>query len=575
MNDTPDKPQQDPEVPAAPGPVPPGDWSAAPAPVDPTAPQTPPVDLNAYPAPGEQQGETHDAPHTYEAPAPYQAPPAYEAPAPYEAPPAYQAPAPYEAPAPYQAPAPYGAPAAHEPPQDPAAAYPTQAQDPNAYGQPQDPNAYGQPQDPNAYGQPVDPAAYGQPQDPNAYAQAAYPGQPQDPNGYAQPAYPGQPQDPNAYAQAAYPGQVQDPNAYPGASPADPNAAYPAYGAAPAGPKKPMSKGLLFGLIGGGVAVVLIIAAAIIIPIVTRGPEAGPGGGGTAPAASSPSEFVEGYLTALSEGDAEAALEYVDSNYGEDLLTDDVLAASLELNPIGDIEIGEKESENDYGDTIVDASFTIGDTTIERTFQVYEAYGDEGDYEIVDGLVSFSAPYGFEGLDLTVNGAAAPAEYTSVFPGTYAFAVGIDAFAIDGESTFILGNDGDGDDLYSVKPVLSEAGTAKFRELVSASFNECLASKSLSTPCGMDVSAMSQDGYTPIDGTITRTIDAEAQAKIANLAPTVSERAIVTTYDYWSVDITLDGTNGSSTSQFEVLFGASVLSPKVDFSAETPAVIWE
>jgi len=587
MTDTPDNPN--PEAPGESGAVPPQDGSA-PERVDQNATQAaPPVDLNAYPAPDEQA--TPAAPPVYEAPAAYQPPPAYELPPAYEPPPAYQAPAGYQAPSPYEAPAGYDAqqdpnaygqpvdpaasaqdPNAYGQPQDlntyPQAAYPGQPQDPNAYpqaaypGQPADPNGYAQPADPNGYAQPADPAAYGQQHDPNGYPQAAYPGQPVDPNGYAQPAYPGQ--DPNAYpGQAAYPGQPQDPNAYPGAASADPNAAYAAYGAAPAAPKKPMSKGLLFGLIGGGVAVVLIIAAAVIIPIVTRAPEA------------SASDFVEGYLTALSEGDAEAALEYVDSSYGDELLTDDVLAASLALNPISDIEVAEEETENDYGYSVIDASFTIGETTIERTFEVYESYGDEGELEIMDGLISFSAPYGFDGLDLTVNGVAAPTEYTYVFPGTYEFAVGVEAFAIDGESTFIVGNDSDGEDLYTVKAALTEEGTAKFRELVSASFNECLASKSLSTACGMDVSTLSQDGYTPVDGTITRTIDAEAQATIANLAPHVSERAIVTTYDYWSVDITLEGSNGTSTGQFEVLFGARVLSPKVDFAAETPSVIWE
>ena len=58
-----------------------------------------------------------------------------------------------------------------------------------------------------------------------------------------------------------------------------------------------------------------------------------------------------------------------------------MLAASLALNPIGDIEIGEEESESEYGDAVVEASFTIGDTTIERTFEVYESYGEDGDYD--------------------------------------------------------------------------------------------------------------------------------------------------------------------------------------------------
>ena len=412
---------------------------------------------------------------------------------------------------------------------------------------------------------PVDPNAYPQyPVDPNAAAQ--YPGQapqyPVDPN-----AYPQYPVDPNAAAQ--YPGQAPqypvDPNAtaaYPGQAPQHPGQVPTgAYAGAALPPKKGLSRGALIGIIAGAAAVVLIIAAAVIVPIVLR------------PAQASASDFVEGYLTALADGDAEKALTYVETSGEDALLTDDVLQASLELGAIDDITIGEKESDNEYGDAVVEASFTIGGEEVSRTFDVYSS-SDGDDMYITDGLVSFSSPYGFEGLGLTVNGAEVP-DHGYVFPGTYRFAVDLDAFAIDGESTFVLATDDDSEALYDVSAVLSEKGTTTFRDLVNASFAECLAMKSLNTPCGMDVTEMSQDGYTPVDGTVTRTIDAEAQTTLANLEPVVSERAVVSTYDYWSVDITLDASNGSETAAFEVLFGGQVLTPKVDFAAETPTVVWE
>ncbi|KJL48656.1 hypothetical protein RS84_00823 [Microbacterium hydrocarbonoxydans] len=456
-------------------------------------------------------------------------------------PPAYQ-PEPVQPPAPYQP----------EPVQPPA---PYQAEPPVF--------------DPNA--QPAAPAdPYAAPADPNAYpgAAPAYPGAgaPADPNAYpgAAPAYPGAgaPADPNAYpgAAPAYPGAAAPGSAGPG----DPNApypgAYPAAGFTPA-PKKPMPKGLLIGLIAGGAVVVLAIAAAVIVPIVTRPPKL------------SASDYVEEYLTALADGDAEKALTYVENYGGDDLLTADVLKESLKLGKIDKIKVGEV-SEGDYGDTEVPVTFTIGDTKVDRTFDVSANY-DGTELTIIDGLVSFSGLYGFEGLGLTVNGAEASTESQYVFPGTYQLAVGPEEFAIEGESTVVVANDEDTEALYEVKPILSEAGTASFRELVKASFAECLAMKTLDTPCGMNTSTMSQDGYTPVDGTVTRTIDAENQSTLDNLEPYVSERAIVTTYDYWSVDITLQASNGSSTEPFEVLFGGEILTPKVDFSAETPAVIWE
>lgn len=420
--------------------------------------------------------------------------------------------------------------------------------------------------------EPVQPPPY-QPEPVQPPAPVPPPYQPEPPQ-YQAPvgdpnAYPAAPVHPST-APAAYPGAA--PAAYPGAAypgaaaPSDPNAGYPggypAAGFPPApAPKKPMPKGLLFGLIGGGAVVVLAIAAAVIVPIVTR------------PAKPSASEFVEEYLTALADGDAEKAITYVENYGGSALLTDEVLEESLNLGEIGKIKVGE-ESEGEYGDAVVPATFTIGDTEVDRTFAVTASY-DETELTITDGLVAFSGLYGFEGLGLTVNGAEAPTDSQYVFPGTYQLAVGPDEFAIDGEDTFVLAADADGEALYDIQPILSEAGTAAFRELVKASFAECLAMKTLNTPCGMDTTDMSQDGYTPVDGTVTRTIDAENQSALDNLEPFVSERAIVSTYDSWSAHITLDASNGTSTEPFEVLFGARVLTPKVDFSAETPAVIWE
>ncbi|MBW8762506.1 MAG: hypothetical protein JF592_07955 [Microbacterium sp.] len=465
-----------------------------------------------------------------------------------------------------------------QPPAPPAAPVPPEPVQPPAPYQPEPV----QPQPPYQP-EPVQPPSF----DPNAYpgAPAAYPGAAPTaaPDPYAVPGqgspqtYPAASTEPYAAASdphASYPAAPQgDPNAYPpggpaaypgAAAPGDPNApypgAYPAAGFAPA-PKKPMSKGLLFGLIGGGAVVVLAIAAAVIVPIVTR------------PAKPSASEYVEQYLTALADGDAEKAVTYVENYGGDDLLTADVLKESLKLGKIDKIKVG-KESEGEYGDTQVAVTFTIGDTKVDRTFDVNPSY-DGTELTIVDGLVSFSGLYGFEGLGLTVNGAEAPTDSVYVFPGTYQLAVGPEQFAIEGESTLVVASDDDTEALYEVKPILSEAGTTSFRELVKASFAECLAMKTLDTPCGMNTSTMSQDGYTPVDGTVTRTIDAENQSKLDNLEAYVSERAIVTTYDYWGADITLQASNGSSTEPFEVLFGGEVLTPKVDFSAEMPSVVWE
>lgn len=395
-------------------------------------------------------------------------------------------------------------------------------------------------------------AAPAQPHQGDAYAAApgALPGQP----------YPGAPD--QAYPAAAYPAPGYDPNA-PGYDPnapggVPPYGGYP--GAAPA-PKKPLSKGALFGIIGGAAAVVLIIAAAIIVPAMLRGP------------AITASDVVESYLTALADGDAEAALEYVDP-YGEDtLLTDDVLAASLELGAIDDIEVTEVEESDDY-ETRVPVTFTIGGQEVSRDFQVYN-YGADDEWQIADGLIALSGFYGFEGLGLTVNGAEAP-ETAYVFPGTYELAVGVEEFTIEGDTTtFVVASDADAEVLWDLRPVLTEEGTAQFRSLVRASVEECVAMKTLTTPCGLDLTDIDLDGATPVDGTVTRTITAEGQSTLDTLTAEVSSGSIVTTYDSVDVEMTLQGDQGGTRAEFEVWFGGYLNSPTVDFAAETPTVVWE
>ena len=202
-------------------------------------------------------------------------------------------------------------------------------------------------------------------------------------------------------------------------------------------------------------------------------------------------------------------------------------------------------------------------------------YGSDDEWQIADGLISMAGFYGFEGLGLTVNGAEAP-ETAYVFPGTYELAVGVEEFTIEGDTTtFVVSSDADAEVLWDLRPVLTEEGTAQFRSLVRASVEECVAMKTLTTPCGLDLTDIDLDGATPVDGTVTRTITAEGQSTLDTLTAEVSSGSIVTTYDSVDVEMTLQGDQGGTRAEFEVWFGGYLNSPTVDFAAETPTVVWE
>lgn len=342
------------------------------------------------------------------------------------------------------------------------------------------------------------------------------------------------------------------------------------------GPNKKLSTGALIGIIAGGIIAVLVLAAVIIIPLANRG-GGGESGVGTGPGPTplaNPEEFVEGYLQAIADGDADAALEYVGSTgYSDDLLTDEVLARSLELGAIDDIDVG-KASESESGVFVVPAAFTIGGEEVSREFEVRQSEYD-GALSVQDGLITVSVS-GFEELGLTANGVEIT-EYPSAFPGTYEFAVGLDGFAVGGAAVHRLVTDEDADALYELKPTLDEARLGAFRDLVSTSLRECMAMTSLATPCGFDVTDLEQDGYVPVDGTIVRTISAEGEAALADLAPQISGRTVVTTSDHVAIEVTFTGQNAAGQrAQFEVIWGPGMMkTPKVDFAAETPTVVWE
>lgn len=413
----------------------------------------------------------------------------------------------------------------------------------------------------------------------------------------AAPGYPGTPPTnpvtPPAPDAAAYiPGGHQLPAGEPQPAPVAPGQGYgpgpvpaPGHGYAPGavpapagaefGPNKKLPTGAIIGIIAGGVVVLLVLAAAVIVPLL------GGGGGGSsaggdkdeaAPAAATPEEWVEAYLTAVSEGDAEEAVKYIDtSSYSAALLTDEVLEASLKLGPIDDIKVGEAE-EGDYSDVTVTATFTIGGKEVSREFQMYQSSYD-GDITMLDGAARVST-YGFDDVGLTVNGVEVPDD-ALVFPGTYEFGTSLEEFTVEGESILVVADEKSEEAVSMLRPALSDSGIATYRELVTTSLRECLAMKTLNTPCGMDVTGMEKDGYAVVDGTVTRVMNAEGEAALAGLVGEVSDRAVVSTYESFGIDISVEAQNAEGQRGTYTTYYSGLLTPKVDFAVETPKVVWE
>lgn len=383
------------------------------------------------------------------------------------------------------------------------------------------------------------------------YGASQYPvSVPQGPYGASQsPA--GAPQNPYGASQNPYAGAP---------SPYAPGVAGPAK-------RRKLSRGGLIGIIAGAVVLVIIVvtAAGIGISSAIRG------------AQGDPKSIVTDYFTALQDGDAKQALSYLDESISDKtLLTDDVLKASAKLGKISKVKLtSAKESSST---TTVTATFSVGSTPVTQEFTVYKAY--KGGYSILSGGTVSLYPSMLDGVTVTVNGQEAKGDSWTVFPGAYQLALPKtleESFSISGADDLVAA--GDSYDLLSdVKVELNEAGVKQFRDAVTEAVNACIASTSLTAGCGLDIPATLSDGTAVADGTITRTLSADAQANLANLEPRETFVNPLQVYGDYIGSVKASSTSctqNGATGGCDILFGPSLGSPQVDFTSGTPVVRWD
>ena len=327
-----------------------------------------------------------------------------------------------------------------------------------------------------------------------------------------------------------------------------------------------MGKGLLWGLIGGGAALVAIIVIVVLVATSMLNKTAGEGGAG----AETPVDAVKGYLTALSKNDSKAALVYLSSSSTRtnELLTDAVLKASNAIAPIGNITTKQVKSGPYSAD--IDTTFSLGSETVSVTYQVNKR---DDTWELYNGVQTLYLS-GLQGVDSSINGVStSKLKSVDVFPGTYQFAVASKYLAIQGGSKLRIVTRNDRDALIQMKVGLNDAGTTKFRSLVGSAVKACVAMKTLSTPCGLDVGDIKSNGVSVVDGSVERSITTEGNATLASLKPEVSYStpSVVSTYDIIGVDTKVKGTDGNSYTTY----GVDLKKPSVDFSAATPKVTWD
>lgn len=398
----------------------------------------------------------------------------------------------------------------------------------------------------------------------------AYPAQGQQP-------YPGQQAHPG---QQSYPGQ----QAYPGqqqASPAQPYGSQAYSTQTDTTSKKKLGTGAIIGIIAGGVVLLLLIVLGIVALVgAAGGSSPSGGGGGDDTKKSSPEQVVTSYLEAIADGDAKTALGLMESKPSDTtLLTDEALAASNELGEIADIDVTAPKTDKDSYSADVEASFTVGGEPVSGTFRVAD-YSGKGEWEIYVGTIDIYLGDRYKGLGSTINGIDIDdAESVTVFPGTYELAVSNENYALSGTTSAVVSDPADyteGDLEATVG--LSESGLTAFRTAVNDSVNACVASKTLEAGCGLTVPGTLSDGTQIVDGTLTRTLSADAQAKLANLQPDeiYGDPMQVSGPYIGSVDVVADCiVDGQTMTGCEFFFTPSIGSPLVDFTTTPLTVRWD
>jgi len=210
--------------------------------------------------------------------------------------------------------------------------------------------------------------------------------------------------------------------------------------------------------------------------------------------ATTPQAAVQGFLQAVAAGNADDALSFHPSLVTGDVsfLTDDVLAASNAINPITEI-VATLRLDGSKETALVDASYRLGSTAVETTYEVIEK---DGYYFAVDvfGRVSMGA---FSGPRGDINGLPWPAKSATfkMFPGTYRISIDNPLLVLTSDDTFTV----TGHEEFEVPwftTELAPGATEIVTKAAAAKLRGCLKERELFTSCGFGADRFKYNGKT-------------------------------------------------------------------------------
>jgi hypothetical protein len=337
---------------------------------------------------------------------------------------------------------------------------------------------------------------YGSPQ-PRRPGQMPIPGQQPSPYGYppgtgaAYPQQPttGSPDTASGYAFGPFAPDQQQAGWPAGPQPGTYGGSRGQYGPGPMQPAPPpKSKSKILIIIGAAALAVILIAVIAVVVATSGRPAANPQGGqgtgqqtnptqsGAPQQASRPSDAVAAYLQALASGDATAALSYAaDPAPTGPLLTNEVLAASLQRAPLSGIDVPVVEDQNAKS---VSASYTLDSSAVSESFDVVKI-GDI--WKISRAVKDLDISYIVDGsVPVKINGVKVSEASVAVLPGSYAFTTGLPYVGYGSQNVVLVKSPYVEADTYQIQSELTKAGKKAVISATQRSFNKCLQQHSLS-----------------------------------------------------------------------------------------------
>ncbi|MDR3068775.1 MAG: hypothetical protein LBU50_04655 [Cellulomonas sp.] len=230
------------------------------------------------------------------------------------------------------------------------------------------------------------------------------------------------------------------------------------------------------------------------------------------------SQAPEQYFQAIADGDASAALDLlVAQPSSTELLTDDVLAASKKAAPISDITTTLESSSADEAQVAV--VYQMGGEEVKQTLTVQKI---DGAWKVEGGTATVDLTTTATGsLPLELNGS--PVEASSqvvLFPGSYTLTTTA-PYVVLSDNTFEITDLGSVE-VSAATTTLTDDGATAFQTAVRGSVEACVAATTIAMDCAwLPMSATLGNGTELADGTIQRTLTAEAQAWLDALDPTL------------------------------------------------------